>query len=85
LVEHAHSPSFGVAYVGPDYYDRVAKMLLAGEISTNFTFRPLLIHFLASGTRSADRRMDMALLVQHLSGGTGLLVACLARVCFSIA
>jgi len=66
------------------YYDR-CEDAAGARISTNFTVQPLLYPCSSRLYKVSDRREWIWPAVQHCSVGTGLLVACLARVCFSIA
>lgn len=86
LLEHAHSPSFGVLTLDQKYYDMVAKMLLTGEdLHQLHGLRPLLYPmFLAFLYKLGGAHgIDLAVIVQHLFGvGTGLVVALLGARLF---
>jgi Tfp pilus assembly protein PilF len=86
LLEHVHSPSFGVLTLDQKYYDLVAKMLLTGEdLHQLHGLRPLLYPmFLAALYKLGGAHgVDLAIIVQHLLGvGTGLLVALLGARLF---
>ncbi len=86
LVEHAHSPSYGVPTLDQKYYDTVGRMLLAGEdLHQLHGFRPLLYPmFLAVWYKIGGTwGIDLALFVQHLLGvGTGIIVALLGARLF---
>ena len=86
IMEHVHSPSFGVPTLDQKYYDTVARMLLAGEdLHELHGFRPLLYPmFLAVMYKlGGSWGVDLALLVQHLLGtATGVIVALLGARLF---
>jgi 4-amino-4-deoxy-L-arabinose transferase-like glycosyltransferase len=86
LVEHAHSPSFGVLTLDQKYYDTAAKMLLAGEdLHLLRGLRPLLYPmFLAVLYKlGGPHGIDLAVITQHLLGvGTGVIVALLGARLF---
>jgi Tfp pilus assembly protein PilF len=86
LVEHAHTPSFGVPTLDQQYYDSVAKMLLAGEdLHKLHGFRPLLYPmFVAVFYKLGGQNgVELTVAVQHLLGVlTGVLVALLGARLF---
>ncbi len=86
FIEHAHNPSFGVPTLDQKYYDRVARMLLAGEdLHQLHGFRPLLYPMFLAAVYKAGGSwgIDLALLVQHLLGiSTGIVVALLGARLF---
>src|SRR5580658_9899928 len=86
LMEHAHSPSFGVLTLDQKYYDTAARMLLAGEdLHELHGLRPMLYPmFLAVLYKvGGGYGVDLAVAVQHLLGVlTGVLVALLGARLF---
>lgn len=86
LVEHAHSPFFGVPILDEKYYVTVAKMLIAGEdLHELHGFRPLLYPmYLATAFKCGGKwGVDVAIIGQHLMGvATGLIVALIAARLF---
>jgi Flp pilus assembly protein TadD len=86
MVEHAHTPSFGVLTLDQKYYDTAARMILAGEdLHPLRGIRPLLYPmFLAvlyklGGTHG----IDLVVAGQHLLGVlTGVLAAVLGARLF---
>ena len=86
LVEHAHSPSFGVLTMDQKYYDTAARMLLAGEdLHQLHGFRQLLYPMFVAVCYKAggSHGIDLAMALQHLLGiFTGVLVALLGARLF---
>jgi Tfp pilus assembly protein PilF len=86
LVEHVHTPSFGVPTLDQKYYDTVARMLLAGaDLHELHGFRPLLYPmFLAVWYKlGGSWGVDLAILAQHFLGiATSLIVAWLGARLF---
>ena len=79
VIEHAHSPSFGILTLDQKYYDLVARMLLAGrDLHELHGFRPLLYPILLAGLYQigGSAGITLVLFFQHLLGVlTGILVA----------
>jgi Tfp pilus assembly protein PilF/4-amino-4-deoxy-L-arabinose transferase-like glycosyltransferase len=86
LVEHARSPSFGVATLDQKYYDTAARMLLAGQdLHLLRGLRPLLYPMFLAGLYKlgGSHGVDLAVVAQHLLGVlTGVLAALLGARLF---
>ncbi len=86
LVEHAHSPFFGVPILDEKYYVMVARMLLAGQdLHELHGFRPLLYPmYLAAAFKFGGKwGADAAIIGQHTLGvATGIFVALIAARVF---
>jgi tetratricopeptide (TPR) repeat protein len=86
LVEHAHSPSFGVLTLDQKYYDVAARTILSGgDLHQLRGLRPLLYPmFLAALYKIGGAHgIDLAIAAQHFLGVlTGLLVALLGARLF---